>query len=78
MEFCDAKTEVKMELCSTITLMMLSGTVYFLMILDISLATLVQCMFSPIVYIFNHLSDQKIKECITVASQMDPVVRTVQ
>ena len=77
MEFCDAKTEVKMEACFIITLIMLTGTVYSLMGLHINLATMVQCMFSPMVYIFNHLSDQKIKECTTAASQMDPVVRTV-
>ena len=77
MEFYDVKTAVKMEACFTITLIMLSGTVYFLMALHISLATMVQYMFSPMVYIFNHLSDQKIKECITAATQMDPVVRIV-
>ena len=77
MEFCDAKTKVKMEACFIITLIMLSGTVYFLMGLHINLATMVQCMFRPMVYIFNYLSDQKIKECITAASQTDPVVRIV-
>ena len=56
---------------------MLGGTVYFLMGLHINLATMVQCMFRPMVYIFNHLSDQKIKECITAASQTGSVVRTV-
>ena len=77
MEFCDAKTEVKMKGNFMITLIMLSGTVYFLMGLHVNLEIVAQYMFRPMVYIFIHLSDQKIKECITAASQMDPVVKEV-
>jgi len=56
---------------------MLSGIDNFPMALHISLEPLVQYMLTYKVYFFIHLSDNKIKGFITVASQEDPVVDTV-
>jgi len=56
---------------------MLSGIVCFLMVLLINLELVVQYSSRDTLYTFVHLLDQKIKECITAASQMDPVVKAV-
>ena len=74
---CDVKTEVKIRICFTIILMMLSGIVSFLMALHINLELVVLYMSSIMDYIFAHISDQNIKEFIIAANQMDPVVRTL-
>ena len=75
--FCDARIKVKMKVYFTIILMMLSGIVCFLMALLINLELVVQYSSRDTLYTFAHLLDQKIKECITAASQMDPAVKAV-
>ena len=46
------------------------------MVLYTNLEPVVQYLFIPIIYIFAHLSDQKIKEFITAANQEDLAVET--
>ena len=75
--YCDAKTEAMMSMTFTTIFMMLCGIVNSLMALLINLEPVVQCMSSHMVYFFAHLSDQKIKEFITAASQENHVVGTV-